>query len=149
MPEPRRRRQRVIDTLDRLEREDDIWLATASLDGVPHAVPFSLWWSGEEIGIATPTASVTVRNIAATGRVRAMLGDTGDVVIVDGEPRIDPYADVDADVAAAFVRRVGWDPGSEPGEWSLVRITPTRVLAWNSIEETDGRTIMSNGAWAT
>lgn len=149
MTQRRSRADRVADTVARLEREDNVWLATASFEGVPHAVPFSLWWSGERIAVATPADSPTVRNIVATGRTRAMLEDTADVVIIDGIPHVESYDDVPADIATPFVERVGWDPGAEPGEWSMIWLTPMRVLAWNSIDEHDGRTIMSDGVWAT
>ncbi len=124
-----------------------MWLATASLDAVPHLVPFSLGWTGSEIHVATPAATATARNVVATGRARASLDDADDVVLIDGSARVEPLATVDSAVLAAFVDRVGWNPATEPGDWVLIVFTPDRALSWNGLDETTGRVIMRNGSW--
>lgn len=42
----RSREQRKQDVLNRLEKDDDAWVATASADGVPTLVPLSFVWDG-------------------------------------------------------------------------------------------------------
>lgn len=124
-----------------------MWVATAAPDGTPHLVPLSLTWDGVRVVVATPTSTPTVRNVAATGRARAALENTGDVVIVDAEAEVVALADAGADIVEAYVQRAGWDPRSERGEWSLVVLTPRRIQAWSSTGEIDGRTIMRDGIW--
>jgi len=133
--------------LHRLESDPNVWIATGGPDGVPHLVPLSLAWSGEQILVATPTDSVTVRNASATGAVRAALDSADDVVIVDATAEAIALGDADPDTMRAFVDRVGWDPGAESGEWSLVVLSPTRIQAWRNVGEIEGRTVMRDGNW--
>lgn len=83
-PPPKERKQ---DTLDRLEKDTDAWVATADAEsGTPYMVPLSFLWDGETLLVATPASSPTGRNLRATGRVRIGIGPTRDVVLVEGRP---------------------------------------------------------------
>lgn len=139
--------ERIASALRRLETEANIWIATASSDGVPHLIPLSLAWMDSAIVVTTPTESATVRNAIASGRARAALDSGDDVVIVDSTVTVTPLGDADPDRVASYIARVGWDPRAEPGEWSLLTLAPIRVQAWNSVSEINGRTIMRDGAW--
>lgn len=143
----RSRAERRREATQRLEAEANVWVSTAAPDGTPHLVPLSLAWDGARLLVATPTSTPTVRNAAATGRARAALESTGDVVIVDAEAEVVALSDAGADIVATYVQRVGWDPRHEGGEWSLVVLTPRRVQAWSTPAEIDGRTIMRDGVW--
>lgn len=139
---------RVAEAIRRLETEADIWIATASGDGAPHLIPLSLAWDGSHILVATPTASPTTRNIRATGRARASLADTDDVIIVRAAARAAPFAEVLPESAELFADRVGWDPRRQSGgEWSLLTLTPEVVFAWKGEAELAGRIIMRRGTW--
>lgn len=139
---------RIADVVARLERDANIWIATAAAD-VPHLIPLSLAWDGERILLATPSHNPTVRNAAVSGSARLALDSTDDVVIIDGTVEVRPFSEAGGDVVACYVDRVGWDPSDEPGEWSLLVISPRTVRAWNSVDEIEGRTIMSEGEWAS
>ncbi len=67
--------ERKARALEKLARDVDVWVATASTEGRPALVPMSLTWDGERIVLATPAANVTARNAEATGVARlAALG---------------------------------------------------------------------------
>jgi flavin reductase (DIM6/NTAB) family NADH-FMN oxidoreductase RutF len=140
---------RIADTIRRLESEPDVWIATASADGVPHLIPLSLAWDGSRILLATPPDSPTVRNIAATGWARASLADTDDVVIVVASAEVTPFEQTPGDVVEFFVDAAGWDPRREDGRWSLLTLTPETVHAWKGEPELVGRTIMRHGEWVS
>jgi hypothetical protein len=140
--------QRKSAALQRLESEANVWVATASQEGVPHLVPLSLAWDGTSILVATPTESATVRNALGSGRVRVTLDSADDVVIFDTDATISDFATADEATRQNYIDRVGWDPSDEPGAWSLVVLTSRRIQAWNGVGEIDGRTIMRDGAWA-
>lgn len=139
--------QRQADALGRLERDANVWIATASADGRPHLVPLSLAWDGERILVATPSATPTARNAAATGMCKASLDSADDVVLIDADVEVIDFASVDPETATRYVERVGWNPADEPGAWSLLIVTPRTVRAWNGVGETVGRTIMRHGRW--
>ncbi len=81
---PRDAATRKADTLAMLATpEIDVWVATASADGEAHLVPVSLAWVDERAVIAVPEASVTTRNLTASGRARLAVGPTRDVVMID------------------------------------------------------------------
>jgi nitroimidazol reductase NimA-like FMN-containing flavoprotein (pyridoxamine 5'-phosphate oxidase superfamily) len=45
----RPREQRIKDTLELLQTEVDVWIATASGAGKPYLVPLSFYWSGYSV----------------------------------------------------------------------------------------------------
>jgi hypothetical protein len=145
----RTRSERMEAALGRLATEANVWLATASPAGVPHLVPLSLAWIDGAIVVATPTSSATVRNATSSGRVRLSLDSADDVVIIDTTAAASDTVDVEPALLARYVERVGWDPRNEQGSWSLLSLTPTRVQAWNGVNEIDDRTIMREGVWLT
>ena len=59
-PPARPAKQRKQDTLARLERDVDAWVASADpITGTPYLIPLSFLWDGETVLIATPAASPT------------------------------------------------------------------------------------------
>jgi hypothetical protein len=141
---PRSLEQRVADTKRLLDENEDCWVATAASDGKPHLVPLSFIWTDGALTLATSSSSLTARNATATG-LRIGLGDTRDVVMIDGDLTTEP---VGADPARteAFVAALGWDPAAD-GEAVFLIVRPTRIQAWREVDELVERTIMRAGEW--
>jgi hypothetical protein len=144
--EVRSREQRRGDTMNRLETDVDIWVATAH-GNQPHLIPLSFAWDGVRIILATPSGSPTARNAAMGGRIRLALGPPRDVTVFDAATVVVACQTADADVAEAFRRRVEWDPRDEEVEHSFLIATPTTARAWRSVPELAGRTLMRDGLW--
>jgi tRNA-Thr(GGU) m(6)t(6)A37 methyltransferase TsaA len=147
-PPPRPRGQRIRDTLRRLERDVDAWVATAD-DGAgsPYLVPLSFLWDGTTLLIATPAASPTGRNLRATGRVRLAIGATRDVVLIEGTAEELTMTDISADVGEAFAGKTGFDPRALTASYLYFRIRPHRLQAWREVDELADRDLMRNGRW--
>ncbi|MER7706234.1 pyridoxamine 5'-phosphate oxidase family protein [Kitasatospora sp. NPDC097605] len=147
MAEPRPHDLRRHDAERRLADDVDVWVATASPDGVPHLIPLSFDWDGESLLLATPTGSPTGRNLAATGTARLALGHTRDVCLIEGAVEIlaiDALPDGRAD---RFTERTGFDPRTSTGSYSWFRVTPRRIRAWRESNELAGRDLMHDGHW--
>jgi Pyridoxamine 5'-phosphate oxidase len=140
--------QRRADTLARLACDIDIWVATASADE-PHLVPLSLAWDGARVILATPAASATAKNAAASGSVRLALGTSRDVTIIDASAEVMPCADAPDTVADCYAARTGWDPRHDDPPHVYLIATPRVMRAWNSLAEMTGRTIMRAGRWTS
>jgi Pyridoxamine 5'-phosphate oxidase len=125
----------------------DVWIATASDEGIPHLVPLSLAWIDDRIVVATPSDTATARNAAATGRARAVLASTDDVVILDCDAEVLALDGADPSTMERYAARVGWDPRQESGDWAVLVLSIRRAQAWNSPAEIDGRTIVRDGRW--
>lgn len=150
-PEPRTAEQRKQAVLERLQTEDDVWVATASGDGEPCLVPLSLHWDGTAVWLATRQNNPTGRNLRETGRVRLSLAATGDVVWMEGRAETLAQEDVGAETADAYAARCGWDPRRDPGTRSpylYFRVVPTAVEAFRGVVEHPDRHLMRDGAWA-
>jgi hypothetical protein len=143
---PRSRSQRTADTLERLRRDVDLWVASASEDGEAYLVPLSYHWDGSTLTIATPSASPTARNLLRAGRVRAALGQTRDVVIVEGTVAARAIG-ADPELEDAHARSAGFDPRTLRDEYVYLRITPQEIQAWRESNELDGRVLMRRGEW--
>jgi hypothetical protein len=147
-PPPRSPRQRRQDTLERLERDGDAWVATADpAGGTPYLVPLSFLWDGRTLLLATPSASPTSRNLQATGKVRLGIGPTRDLVLVEGTVgEVLPAAEVPDEVGDAFAAKTGFDPRRLTG-YRYFRIHPQRLQAWREANELEGRELMAGGQW--
>ena len=140
--------QRIADTKQRLATDDDVWVATGSLDGTPHLVPLSMSWIKARIMCVTYTNSPTTRNVAATSQARCSLDSTGDVVILKTAAQIMAFEDCSDDAIQEMVDQFGWDPRHDPEiAWSVLVMTPLMIHAWNCEPEIANRTIMRDGAW--
>jgi hypothetical protein len=138
---------RIADTLARLDGDADVWVATASA-GKPHLVPLSLAWDGVHVILATPAASPTARNAAASGDIRLAVGSTRDVTIIEAAAQVVPCAQAGDPIAQRYASRTGWDPRREDEPYVYLVATPRTMHAWNSLAEITGRTIMRDGQWA-
>lgn len=145
---PRTPEQRKRDTLHRLTHDIDAWVATADADsGTPYLIPLSFQWDGESLLVATPDASVTGRNLRATGKARVGIGPTRDVILIEGAVRAlgeDELAPADRD---AFAEKTGFDPSKLDTRYTYFRITPQRLQAWREADELEGRELMLGGRW--
>ena len=138
--------QRKADTLARLAGDADVWVATASA-GQPHLIPLSLAWDGAYVIMATPVASPTATNAAASGNVRLALGTSRDVTIIDAAAEVVRCTAAPDSVAGCYASRTGWDPRQEELPHVYLIATPRIMYAWNSVAELSGRMIMRDGHW--
>ncbi|MFF9623608.1 pyridoxamine 5'-phosphate oxidase family protein [Streptomyces griseosporeus] len=146
--EPRSRAVRRRDTERRLARDVDVWVASASADGVPYLVPLSFDWDGEALLVATPADSPTGRNLAGTRVARLALGHTRDVTVIDGE--VVDVLEMDAlprERGDRFAAHTGFDPRTPATPYRWFRIVPRQVQAWREENELSGRRLMREGCW--
>ncbi|MDT9699057.1 pyridoxamine 5'-phosphate oxidase family protein [Streptomyces sp. P17] len=141
-PEQRRR-----EVLERLDREVDIWVATADAEGLPCLVALWFVWDGEALWLSTRATNPTGRNLRDGGRTRLALGDTRDVVLIDGETEAFTAGEVPAAAAEAFLAKTGWDPRAERAPYAFFRVRPLAVQAWHEPRELPQRHLMRNGTW--
>ena len=144
-PRPRARRRR--DTEARLAGDVDLWVASASAEGVPYLVPLSFDWDGERLLVATPTDSPTGRNLAATRTARLGIGETRDVTMVEGDVEVLEMGERDREAGDRFAARTGFDPRELSTPYRWFRISPRRVQAWREAGELAGRDLMREGRW--
>jgi general stress protein 26 len=131
--------------LERLRSNSNLWLATASDGRGPHLIPVSYWWDGARLLTATFEGSRTLRNVRVQPKVRASIGSTGDVLMVDATAVIMAVADVEESAAEGYAQASGV-PRSAPG-FTYVRLVPERMQVWKGPAEFSGRTVMRAGAW--
>jgi general stress protein 26 len=146
LPPARSTAERVRHAKARLSADVDLWVATASADGVPYLVPLSFLWHDGRILLATSERSATVRNVSRDGRVHLSLDGTRDVVLIEGDAKIVPPDKVEPVVTDAYATHAGWDPRTDPGT-AWVVVTPVRIRSWREANELAGREIMRDGAW--
>lgn len=145
---PRPPEQRKQDALHRLTHDVDAWVATADAEsGTPYLIPLSFFWDGESLLVATPDASVTGRNLRASGRARVGVGPTRDVLLIEGAVRPLDKDELTPELIAAFAERTGFDPSGLDTLYTYFRITPQRLQAWREADELAGRELMRGGRW--
>ena len=84
----RRLAERRKAAMERLRSNNNLWLATASDGRGPHLAPLSYRWDGSRLTTATFEGSRTLKNVRAQPKVRAAIGTTGDVLMIDATATI-------------------------------------------------------------
>ncbi|MFG2467097.1 pyridoxamine 5'-phosphate oxidase family protein [Streptomyces canus] len=146
--ESRTLEQRKRDVLARLERETDIWVASADADGLPCLVALWFAWDGECVWLSTRITNPTGRNLRDGGHTRLAFGDTQDVVLIDGD--VITYGGEDVPPAAidVFMAKTGWDPRRDSASYAFFQVRPRTVQALHGGHEMRGRHVMQDGVWA-
>lgn len=144
---PRGPAQRKRDLLARLESEWDIWVASTGAEGLPCLVPLWFVWHGEALWLSTRPTTPTGRNLRDRRRARLALGDTQDVVIVDGDAEMYGADEVPGSAAEAFLTKTGWDPRADSAPYVYFRVRPRAVQVRNGEHEMAGRHLMRDGVW--
>ncbi|MGW0843126.1 pyridoxamine 5'-phosphate oxidase family protein [Streptomyces sp. NPDC002787] len=144
---PRSPEQRKREALDRLVRDNDVWVATADATGEPCLVPLAFWWDGEAVWLATRDTNPTGRNLCASSRVRLSFGHTRDVVLAHGTARMLTREELPAEVGDAFAAKGGWDPREDHPSYVFFQVDLQVVQAWGTVPEMAGRTLMRDGKW--
>ena len=118
--------------LERLDRDMIGWLTTVTADGQPQTFPIWFLWDDGEILVYSDRRAKRNQNIAANDRVTLHLNDDGrggDVVVVEGEARIDDTVPPPED-NAAYNRKYGeWikDSFSTAEEFTSIYNVPLKV----------------------
>jgi Pyridoxamine 5'-phosphate oxidase len=138
---------RKADVKAMLEKQGDLWLATADRSGKPHLIAVSAWWDGDDLVVATTASSRTARNLAPGKHVRIAIGTPADAIMIDAEV-IEKVPATDAGmVAEGFARAVGWDPREVGEGWAYYRLKPSRIQAYRGYDELAGRDVMRKSRW--
>jgi PPOX class probable F420-dependent enzyme len=126
--------------LDRLATDVIGWLTTVTPEGQPQTFPIWFLWDEGELLVYSDRRAKRNGNIAANPRVTLHLNDDGrggDVVVIEGEARVDDGSPAPGD-NAAYLAKYGdliRDSFSTPEEFTTVynvpiRIRPTRGRAF-------------------
>ena len=134
---------RKQDTLDRLAKDVDAWVSTASPDGTPYLMPLSFLWSDGTLLLSTARTNPTGRNLLANPVVQLTVGEVRDVIHMAGTVEVVEPTDAEGE---AFAAKAGFDPRPLPN-YPFFRVTPTRIQAWREVNELKDRVLMDNGVW--
>jgi hypothetical protein len=145
--EPRPRADRRHDTEHRLANDTDLWVASASPDGMPYLVPLSFDWDGEAVLVATPANSPTGKNLDRSGVARLGLGPTRDVTMIEADVEVLEIDELPQEQGDRFTARSGFDPRGLTTSYRWFRITPQRIQAWREVDELPERELMRDGRW--
>ena len=138
---------RKADTLAALERQKDVWLATADPAGRPHIIAASAWWDGSDLVVATRAGTKTALNMETNPIVRVARGAPSDAIVIEAQMIESRIAKDAPDLAAGFAAACGWDPREEGEGWAFFRLRPTRIQAFRGYEEVRGRDVMIRSEW--
>jgi PPOX class probable F420-dependent enzyme len=97
--------------LERLERDMIGWLTTVTPDGQPQTFPIWFLWDGGEALVYSDRRAKRNGNIALNPRVTLHLNDNGsggDIVIVEGEARVDDATPTVPGNAAYLAKYGAW-----------------------------------------
>jgi len=129
--------ERGAHALARLARERIAWFTSVTPQGQPQTLPVWFLWDDGEVLVYSFRRAVRNRNVADNPRVSFHLADDGqgdDLVILEGEARIDRSTPAARDNPAYLAKHAewlaeyGWTPESFSEEYPVpIRLRPTKV----------------------
>jgi len=129
--------ERGAHVLRRLENDRIAWFTSVTPEGQPQTLPVWFLWEDGEVLVYSFKRAVRNRNIATNPRVSFHLaddGEGGDLVILEGEARVDPVAPAGKDHPAYlakyrdWITSYGWTPEYFSTEYPVpIRLHPTKV----------------------
>lgn len=116
--------------VERLEREQNIWLATCRPNGRPHLAPIWFVWLDSKFYISTALESVKAKNMLNNPRASAALENGNQPVIAECTTRLvdRPYPE---SVVEAFFKKYEWDIHKDAVYNDVFELTPMKWLIWN------------------
>ena len=138
---------RKADTLASLDKQHDVWLATADVAGRPHLIAASGWWDGTDLVIATRGASKTARNLSMNPTAKVARGAPSDAVLLDVQMIESGAVEDSPELCFGFAAAVGWDPREAGEGLAFFRLRPNRIQAFRGYDELEGRDVMLRSRW--
>jgi hypothetical protein len=89
--------------------------------------------------------SRTLNNMRVQPQVRASIGSTSDVIMIDAAAAVVVGAGLEESAIEGYERASGV-PRSTPG-YVYVQLAPRRIQVWRGPAEFSGRTVMRAGEW--
>ncbi len=112
-------------TEQRLQTEQNIWLATVRSNGRPHLVPIWFVWIDQKIFICTRSDSVKARNVLRNPWVAVSLENGTQPVVLEGPAK--PIEHAPRPVIEAFQAKYDWNIETDSTYNQVIEIEPTRI----------------------
>ncbi len=120
----------LADLLNHFALAKECWYASVRRDGRVHLAPIWYIWLDYSAYVVTQSTSVRARNVKHNPSVSLSLPDPMNVLIIEGMAEETPQAHTG--IRLLFQRKYDWDIGSDPGYNTIIRVTPTKLMAWGS-----------------
>jgi hypothetical protein len=113
----------------RLNKEENIWLASVRPNSKPHLVPVWFIWNDETLFICISSESVKFKNISQNAQVSISLEDGNTPVICEGlsERITRPWS---ANIVKQFKIKYDWNIETDQEYNQLISISPQKWLYW-------------------
>lgn len=119
----------LLDTLlDKFASAEAIWYSSVRVDGRAHLAPIWHAWHDDAAWVVTQSNSVRAQNLAYGNGVSLALPDPMNALILEG--RADEAASAMEQIRPVFRAKYDWDIATDAEYGFIIRITPTKLLAW-------------------
>jgi PPOX class probable F420-dependent enzyme len=130
-------KERDAHILERLQKDEVIWLNSVRPDGRPHAVIVWFLWDNDTVLVFSRPVNQKIRNISNNANVVLAFDDSkngADPITIDGTATLLPAGDLDTTYPAYIakygegMKRIGYTPEQMAAAYSQgIRIVLTRV----------------------
>ncbi len=122
-----------------------IWYSSVRPDGRAHLAPIWHVWDGHAAYVVTQATAVRARNLAHNRSVSLALPDAINPFIIEGNAAIAP--DAVETIQPLFQSKYDWDIRTDAEYDCIIRVTPTKAMAWGSHGEGRWHYDASAGLW--
>jgi nitroimidazol reductase NimA-like FMN-containing flavoprotein (pyridoxamine 5'-phosphate oxidase superfamily) len=116
--------------VEQLAAAKNVWVATSSAAGRPHAMPVWGAWTGSEFMFSTSPASRKARNLYENPHAAIHLESGNQVVVIEGtvhevrdRPKLEAFL-------ARYNPKYHWDFTAEQVSRGVFAVRPVRAFAW-------------------
>ena len=115
---------------ERLAAAKNVWVATSSAAGRPHAMPVWGVWTGSEFQFSTSPVSRKARNLYENPHAAIHLESANQVVVIEGDVRELSESRALGAFLALYNPKYGWDFTPEQVSSGVFAVRPVKAFAW-------------------
>lgn len=131
--------------LDRFAQAEACWYSSVRSDGRTHLAPIWHIWHQDAIYVVTQTNAVRAQNLRHNRSVSLALPDPMNVLVIEGAAEFAP--DAEPTIRPLFQAKYNWDIGNDVDYGCIIRVTPTKVMAWGNHGEGRWRYSPETATW--
>lgn len=123
----------LLNLLDRFSAEKCCWFASTRPDGRAHLAPIWHVWHEGCAYVVSQATSVRATNIAVNPSVSLSWTDPVNPLIIEGTAQ--PAPEMLDELRPLFQAKFDWDIATDTDYTLILRITPTKFMAWGAFGE--------------
>lgn len=137
----------MLELINKFAKADACWYSSVRPATRVHLAPIWHVWHAQSVYIVTRATSVRAKNLQFSNSVSLALPDPMNVLILEGIAS--SANEMRSDVQPLFQTKYNWDIISDTSYQLVIRVTPTKLIAWGDHGNGRWQFDSHRGSWSS